>query len=117
VPGLVFVAAGVLAYGPRVGGLVSYGAALVSISVSFGVVRALGGRALGDTRVMQKLDLRPVRTIAALRLFLVLSPPLNYALALSRVRFRDYLLGSALGLAPPTALAAIFFDRVLAWLG
>jgi len=121
VPGLVFVAAGVLLYGPRVGGIASYGAALLSISVSFWVVRGVGGRALAAVgsarinRLMEKLDARPVRTIALLRLVFVLSPPLNFGLALSRVRFRDYLLGSALGLVPPTALAVVFFDRVLAW--
>jgi uncharacterized membrane protein YdjX (TVP38/TMEM64 family) len=123
VPGLVFVAAGVLLYGREAGGVASYAGALVSISVTFGVVRGIGGRALDAVesarfrRLLDKLDARPVRTIALLRLVFILSPPLNYALALSRVRFRDYLLGSALGLLPPTALAVVFFDRVLAWVG
>ena len=38
------------------------------------------------------------------------APPLNVALALSGVRFRDYLLGTALGLPVPVALFTIFFD-------
>ncbi len=139
VPGLVFVAAAVLFYGPTWGGPFAYAAALVSISVSFALVRGVAGRsapkvepppdaaATGLSRIAQavkarirkwmgRLETQPIRTIALLRLFLLFSPPLNYALALSRVRFRDYLLGSALGLLPPTVLAVVLFDEVLAWL-
>ena len=107
--------------------------------MSFALVRGVAGRsapkaepppdaaATGLARVAQavrarmrkwmgRLETQPIRTIALLRLFLLFSPPLNYALALSRVRFRDYLLGSALGLLPPTVLAVVLFDEVLAWL-
>ena len=52
---------------------------------------------------------RPILTVALLRLFLWVAPPINYALALSTVRYRDYAAGSALGLAIPTALAAVVF--------
>jgi uncharacterized membrane protein YdjX (TVP38/TMEM64 family) len=121
VPGLVFVAVSVLAYGPKLGGAAAYLAALVSLSVSFWVVRSIGGRPLTFVRRpfvqrwLAKLGERPVRTIALLRLVFILSPPLNYALALSGVRFRQYLAGSALGLLAPTALAVAFFDRVVEW--
>jgi uncharacterized membrane protein YdjX (TVP38/TMEM64 family) len=37
-------------------------------------------------------------------------PALNYALALSGVRFRTYLLGTLLGLPLPIALYCLFFD-------
>jgi uncharacterized membrane protein YdjX (TVP38/TMEM64 family) len=140
VPGLVFVAAAVLFYGPRYGGPFAYVAALVSISVSFALVRAVAGRAGAPkpppeeeaaastsfslvravrARIrswMGRLETQPIRTIALLRLVLLFSPPLNYALALSRVRFRDYLLGSALGLLPPTVAAVALFDELVVWL-
>jgi uncharacterized membrane protein YdjX (TVP38/TMEM64 family) len=140
VPGLVFVAAAVLFYGPAYGGPFAYAAALVSISVSFVMVRGVAGRSpikaaahvderdgqasaglLGRLRArmrrwMGRLDTQPIRTIALLRLVLLFSPPLNYALALSRVRFRDYLVGSALGLLPPTLAAVALLGEVLAWL-
>ncbi|MCB9621848.1 MAG: DedA family protein, partial [Sandaracinus sp.] len=57
---------------------------------------------------------RPVRVVALLRLILWMAPPLNYALAMSAVRFRDYVVGSALGLILPIAAAALFFDWVVA---
>ncbi len=137
VPGLIFVAAAVLFYGPAYGGPFAYAAALVSISVSFALVRGVAGKSppkaetpqvdagsFGPLRRLRarmrgwmgRLDAQPIRTIALLRLVLLFSPPLNYALALSRVRFRDYLVGSALGLLPPTVAAVALFDEMLAWL-
>ena len=50
VPGLVFVAAGVLAYGPVLGGPLAFLGAVASVSVSFWVVRAVGGRPLSGLR-------------------------------------------------------------------
>ena len=49
----------------------------------------------------------PIATVALLRAVLVLSPPLNYALALTSLRFFDHLLGSALGLVVPIGAAAL----------
>lgn len=115
VPGMVFVAAGVMAWGPFAGGVVSYLAALVSVSVVFVVVRTIGGQPLATVTqprvraILARLDRRPILTVALLRLVLWIAPPVNYALALSTVRYRDYAAGSALGLAPPAALAAVVF--------
>jgi uncharacterized membrane protein YdjX (TVP38/TMEM64 family) len=62
------------------------------------------------------LDARPIRTVFALRLVLWLAPALNYALALTRARFRDYAIGSALGLILPVAGAAILFDWLVTFI-
>jgi len=45
-----------------------------------------------------------------LRLVFWLAPPVNYALALSKVRLRDFILGSVLGLLVPIGIATFFFD-------
>ena len=37
-------------------------------------------------------------------------PALNYALAMSGVKFRDYLIGTLLGLPLPIFLYCLFFD-------
>jgi len=37
-------------------------------------------------------------------------PALNYTLALSGVRYRDYLVGTLLGLPLPIAAYCLFFD-------
>jgi uncharacterized membrane protein YdjX (TVP38/TMEM64 family) len=115
VPGMVFVAAAVLAWGRVGGGALSYVAALVSVSFGFFVVRAIGGQPLATIKqprvraLLLRVEERPVLTVALLRLLLWLAPVVNYALALSSVRFRDFVLGSALGLVIPVAVAAAFF--------
>jgi uncharacterized membrane protein YdjX (TVP38/TMEM64 family) len=116
VPGMVFVAAGILAYGRAVGFFVVLAAAIVSVCTAFLLVRTVGGRALAGVerpfvrRALAHLDAHPVRTVFLLRLVLWLAPPLNYALALTNLRFRDYLAGSVLGLIAPVGGAALLFD-------
>ncbi|HZU98773.1 MAG TPA: VTT domain-containing protein [Planctomycetota bacterium] len=119
VPGLVFVAAAVAAWGPIEGGLVSGLGSLISLSFGFLVVRATGGAPLRQIRArfvrgaLERLDRHPVLVVALLRLVFVVSPPLSHSLALSGVRFRDYFIGSAIGIAPPLALSVFAFSRVL----
>jgi uncharacterized membrane protein YdjX (TVP38/TMEM64 family) len=119
VPGLVFVGAAVLAWGRLGGGALAYVGALVAISVAFAVVRGIGGQPLGELRqprlraILARLEERPIRTIALLRLILWLAPAITYALALSRVRYRDYAVGSAIGLVLPVAAAAALIERLL----
>lgn len=120
VPGFVFVAAAILAYGRTYGGLAGYVGALLSVCVSFWVVRGVGGQPLAGIqrpfmkRILARLEQRPVRVVAILRLIFWMAPPLNYALAMSNVRFRDYLVGSAVGLVIPLILAATFIDWLIA---
>jgi uncharacterized membrane protein YdjX (TVP38/TMEM64 family) len=119
VPGVVFVAAAVVAYGRTGGGALAFVGVLCAVSVSFLVVRTIGGkplRALRSSlarRILSHLDGHPVRTIFLLRLLLWMAPQLNYALALSSVRFRSYLLGSALGLLAPIAGLVLLSDHLL----
>jgi uncharacterized membrane protein YdjX (TVP38/TMEM64 family) len=116
IPGMVFVLAGILMYGQVVGFGLAWMASVVSVCFSFVVVRRLGGTPLANVekpwvkRILGRLNAQPIRTIVVLRLLLWLAPPVNYALALTNVRFRDYLIGSALGLIAPVAGVAILFD-------
>lgn len=109
IPGLLFVFVAVFVYGPVSGGVIAYVASVISVTVSFLIVRGVGGKALAELpfkfarKIMAGLDRRPVVTVIVLRILLVLSPPLNYTLALSSIRFRDYLVGSAIGLFFPVA--------------
>ena len=59
----------------------------------------------------------PIRTVAILRVTLVMFPPLNYALALSSIKFRDYVARSLLGLIPPILVLTVFFDQLMQWMG
>ena len=124
VPGLVFILASLLAYGKVMGTVVALLGSLAALSVNFWVVRLVGGKAAATAptgraaRLLAGLSSRPIGTVFVLRCLMMLSPPVNYALALSSIRYRDYMAGSLLGLIAPIGLYAVFLDRLLAcgWL-
>lgn len=119
VPSPVFVAAAVAVYGRNLGTVVALLGALVSATLSFTVVRAFAGQALAEVQrpvvrhLLSKIDSRPVVTVALLRLLFQTAPPLNYALAMTAVRWRDHLVGSLLGLPVPVTGMAFFFDWIV----
>jgi uncharacterized membrane protein YdjX (TVP38/TMEM64 family) len=117
-PGLLFVIASLLAYGKLTGFFIAVAGSLLSISISFWVVRTFGGQVQTQNRFIRwalgPIERYPIRTVAFLRTIMVLSPPVNYALALSKIRYRHYLLGSAAGLAIPLLVYAVGLDCVMA---
>lgn len=118
IPGWIFLAAAVLALGAFWGAVVTYIAAVISCGVTFLSIRFLGGDALREMknktamRIFRQLDARPIASVALLRVFFQTVPALNYALALSGIRFRHYMVGTLLGLPLPIALYCIFFDTL-----
>ncbi len=116
IPGWIFLAAAVLALGRLYGGIATYLAACASCLFTYFTIRAIGGDALRELdnrlarRLLAGLDRHPLWSIIALRMLFQTVPALNYALALSGVRFRHYLLGTLLGLPLPIALYCLFFD-------
>jgi uncharacterized membrane protein YdjX (TVP38/TMEM64 family) len=116
IPGWVFLAAAVLTLGQLWGGVVTYIAACISCVITFFTIRFVGGDALKklDSKVavnlLSRLNAHPVKSILLLRMLFQTVPALNYTLAMSGVRFRDYLLGTLLGLPIPIALYCVFFD-------
>lgn len=116
IPGWLFLAAAVLTLGRTGGGLATYVAANASCAVTFLLIRFLGGDALRrlDSRLARKilarLDAHPVRSVALLRLVFQTLPAVNYALAMSGVRLRAHVIGTAAGLPLPIMLYCIFFD-------
>jgi uncharacterized membrane protein YdjX (TVP38/TMEM64 family) len=123
IPGWIFLAAAVLALGRLWGGAVTYAAAVASCIFTFVTIRALGGDALRllenrvAVRILRELDAHPVTSVALLRILFQTVPALNYALALSGIRFRDYLVGTLIGLPAPIAVYCLFFDFLAARLG
>ncbi len=118
IPGMVFVGAALLIYGKAVGFAAAFVGAVISVCVSFVLVRAVGGKALTAferpflKKLLSKLDERPIRTVIFLRLLMWIAPPLNYALAMSNIRFREYAVGSATGLVLPILGLTMFFDVI-----
>ena len=54
----------------------------------------------------------PSRSVVLLRMLFQTMPALNYALAMSGIRFRTYLIGTLAGLPLPIALYCVFFDTL-----
>ncbi len=117
--GLIFVAAAVYVYGRTTGFMLALIGGTIAVSVSFQLMRLIGGRAFESIerpwvrRMLLQLDNKPICSVIFLRTFLVLHPSLNYVMALTNIRFRDYLIGSAVGLIVPIGLFVVFFDWLM----
>jgi uncharacterized membrane protein YdjX (TVP38/TMEM64 family) len=120
---MVFVVVARVVFGPSVGFALGYAGAVFAVTLSFVVARQLVAAARSTDepwrprwqflrRALDRLERRPVQTIALLRMVLWLAPPLSYALASSRIGVRDHLLGSAIGLVAPVA-AVVFLSGYL----
>jgi uncharacterized membrane protein YdjX (TVP38/TMEM64 family) len=116
VPGMLFVATAILVYGKVGGYFAALAGASLAVCTTFLLARAVGGDAFSQVRqpwvrrLLDRLEQRPIRTLLLFRLVFFISPPLNYALALTSLRFRDYAIGSCLGLAAPTVVVTLAFD-------
>lgn len=116
IPGWIFLAAAVLALGRTMGGFATYIAACVSCVATFLTIRFMGGDALRQlenktvARILQQLDAHPIRSIIVARTLFQTLPAVNYALAMSGVKFREYLIGTLLGLPLPIFLYCVFFE-------
>lgn len=116
IPGWLFLAAAVITLGKGAGGLVTYAAACISCALTFLAIRYAGGDALRqlDNRIarniLNHLHARPVRGVILLRTLFQTMPQINYALAMSGIRFRHYMAGTLAGLPLPILLYCVFFD-------
>lgn len=124
-PALVFILAALAAYGPALGLPVAFVGSLLAATVAFLGVRCAKGESSGAPTSSLKLPTRfrcalrvvadhPIAVVAGLRSLLLLSAPLNLALALSTIRYRDYITGTAVGLVPPLVL---YGATIECWLG
>ncbi len=121
-PAAVFIVGALLLWGPTVGGALGWSGAMLALAVHFAVARGVGGSPFQNIdnpfakKLLAKLDKHPVPVTAALRVLMLMSPPVNLGLILAGVRFRDYMLGSAIGLGLVVLTMALGFDMVEPWL-
>jgi len=141
-PVVVLIAATAAAFGPWLGFAYAFAGALASAIVTYAVGAAIGREALESVlgarleRVRRAVVERGVFAVAAIRLVPIAPFTLvNMAAGASKVRFADYLIGTAIGMAPgittmsalgyqiwsivtkPTLLnVAIFLIAVAGWL-
>jgi uncharacterized membrane protein YdjX (TVP38/TMEM64 family) len=110
-----------LVFGPWQGFLYSLVGALLSATLTFSLghflgrntVRRFAGRKLGELN--RRLARRGLMTIIIVRI-IPLAPftVINMVAGASRIRFRDFVLGSAIGLLPGITGMSIFTDRLAA---
>lgn len=120
-PGMAFVTGANLAFGPWLGFVLAYGGGLLAVTVPFVGTRALRPRGATPWRprnrhaafAFTKLESHPFLAVFVLRLILWFNAPLTYALALSPIRTRSYLLACAAALAPVVAAAGLVIDWFL----
>lgn len=112
-PGSVLTLGAGFAWGPVLGVLIVSPVSVLAATAAFvlgrTLLRARVERRIGSNARLQAIDRaigdHGMRLVLLLRLSPVLPfNALNYALALTRVRLRDYVVGSALGMFPATVL-------------
>jgi uncharacterized membrane protein YdjX (TVP38/TMEM64 family) len=121
IPEIVLIAIGGVLFGSVKGFLLGWIGSVAGSTCSFLIARyfmrdAVRGALLSKSNRIQAMDerlaRRGFRTILVLRLVLFMAPPLNWAIGVSRVRLRDYVLGSAVGVVPCIAVTSYAADTV-----
>lgn len=118
-PGLIFIGAGAIAFGAGPGALMALLGGTIATTVNFVFVRMIGGQPVHQLkhplaqRGVDLLDRRPLWAVLGLRLVFFTSPAITTVFALSSVRFRDHLVGSAVGMAPAVIGSAIIIALAL----
>jgi uncharacterized membrane protein YdjX (TVP38/TMEM64 family) len=120
-PEIVLIAIGGVLFGSVNGFLLGWIGSVAGSTCSFliaryfmqdAVQRALLSRFERIQAIDERLARRGFRTILLLRFVLFMAPPLNWAIGGTRVRLRDYLLGSVLGVVPCIAITSYAADTV-----
>ncbi len=107
VPGAVFLVFAFLTYGYFKGIIISFVAAQSCAMINFYFARFVGGGALSEIKnrrvkqLLQNVELHPIRTLFWLRFFLLLSPVVNYALALTNINARKFFVANAVAMLFP----------------
>jgi len=118
IPGFIFIILAAVVFGKLPAIIYSFIAIAAGASLTFFVARFF----LRDT--VSKMEIRGVKglnekiaergflTVLFLRLVFVLMPPLNWVLGITKVKYRDYLLGTLLGVAPAVFTLILVFGDV-----
>jgi len=122
-PEMVLMALGGAIFGTVEGFLYGWLGAIVGTAIPFLLVRQAVGRYVQRSDGLrfkrlrafdQRLVERGFVTVLGLRLILCMAPPLNWALGATRVKLRDYVLGTALGVTPGIGLSAYLGETLTA---
>ena len=119
----VFILTAAVIWPPQIALPLSWSGTMLSAIVAFFTSRVLA-RDVIQKRIPKRfrrwddaLAERGFRTVLMLRLLFFTTFLVQFMFGLTKVRWRDYLLGTALGNLPMIVLEIIFADKVLAWIG
>jgi len=118
----VFMIAAVVLWGPLVGGLIIWVAILGASTTSFTFSRYLAkdwvqARVPERFRAFdERLETRGLRTVLLLRLVFFTTPSMQLALGVTRLPFRTYLLGTAIGVLPWLVGSIVVGSQLGTWL-
>jgi phosphatidylserine/phosphatidylglycerophosphate/cardiolipin synthase-like enzyme/uncharacterized membrane protein YdjX (TVP38/TMEM64 family) len=121
VPVTVLIAVTVLAFGPVLGFTYSFAGTVLSAAVTFFVGHLLGRqwvRRLGGTtlhRLSRRLAKQGILSVMAVRVVPVAPfTVVNVVAGASHIRFRDFLIGTIVGMLPGLLGMTVFIDRLVA---
>ena len=122
VPGILFMVTAIALWPPWIAFLLNWLGAITAGMVGFAYARYVGRDWVAahlparmrrfETRVVE----RGVQTVILVRLLFFLAPPAHWALGLSPVRFRSFVIGSAIGFVPGMLLVSFAGRPVFEWL-
>jgi phospholipase D1/2 len=113
VPGALLVLAAAALWPPALAIATSYAGALVAATLLFWLSRTIFAGAVRErlpawvAQYETWLETHGLLSVIALRLVLFLAPWVHWLLGASRVTFRDFALGSAIGLLPGIVLVTL----------
>lgn len=119
----IFILTAAMAWPPEIALPLSWTGSMLSAVVAFVTSRTLARDLIAPRiparlrRWDEALERRGFRTVLVLRLVFFTTFLVQLMYGLTAVRWRDYLLGTALGNLPLIILEITFADRVLAWIG
>ena len=118
VPGTLLTAIGAAIFGPYWGFVYVWVGAMVGASAAFWIGRTLGGEfaasMIGDRlkKYDDAIERNGFATVLYLRLVYFPFTPMNFGMGLTRVRFRDYFFGTALGIIVGTFIFTFFIGTL-----
>ena len=121
VPGMIFMLTAIVVWPPWLAFLMNWLGAIAAGILGFAYARYVGRDWVaarlpdGIRRFETAIVRRGIRTVIVIRLLFFLAPPAHWALGLSPVSFRDFLIGSALGFAPAMLLVSLIGAPVFEW--
>jgi uncharacterized membrane protein YdjX (TVP38/TMEM64 family) len=118
VPGLILTGIGALLFGPYWGFIYIWFGAIIGASGAFFIGRTLGrdfaSTVIGDRlkKYDDAIEINGFSIVLYLRLLYFPFTPMNFGMGLTKVRFRDYLLGTGVGIIVGTFIIVFFIGTL-----